>query len=130
MWSSQKLLPGFPLLEAKLDATAAGIAPFRQQLDPQDHALRAIGWFQEAWLGRPRARTFAGEAHAPLSASLRAALESLLQMRWQQAEAELEAPDRRLYRRLCLPDSPDFILNLPDYYAFFTYSMFSGTVRA
>ena len=27
-WSSEKLLPGYPLLEARLAATAAGIAPF------------------------------------------------------------------------------------------------------
>jgi ubiquinone/menaquinone biosynthesis C-methylase UbiE len=32
------------------------------------------------------------------------------------------------YQRLCQPESPDFILNLPDYYAFFTYSMFRGKV--
>jgi len=27
-WSSQQLLPGYPLLEARLNATSAGIAPF------------------------------------------------------------------------------------------------------
>ena len=32
------------------------------------------------------------------------------------------------FQRLCQPDSPDFILNLPDYYAFFTYTMFYGKV--
>ncbi|GAI17957.1 unnamed protein product, partial [marine sediment metagenome] len=30
------------------------------------------------------------------------------------------------FQRLCLSDSPDFILNLPDYYALFTYTMFWG----
>ena len=30
------------------------------------------------------------------------------------------------YQRLCLPESPDFIRDLPDYYALFTYSMFYG----
>jgi hypothetical protein len=25
-------------------------------------------------------------------------------------------------------ESPDFILNLPEYYAFFTYTMFAGRV--
>jgi demethylmenaquinone methyltransferase/2-methoxy-6-polyprenyl-1,4-benzoquinol methylase len=36
--------------------------------------------------------------------------------------------DRAEYQRLCKPESPDFILNLADYYAFFTYSMFRGVV--
>ena len=31
-------------------------------------------------------------------------------------------------QRLCEPGSADFILDLPDYYAFFTYSMFWGQV--
>jgi hypothetical protein len=29
---------------------------------------------------------------------------------------------------LCRAESPDFILDLPEYYAFFTYSLFSGRV--
>jgi demethylmenaquinone methyltransferase/2-methoxy-6-polyprenyl-1,4-benzoquinol methylase len=32
------------------------------------------------------------------------------------------------YGRLCRPESKDFILDLPEYCAFFTYSMFSGRV--
>nr|QNO48966.1 hypothetical protein OEPDFBKK_00042 [Methanosarcinales archaeon ANME-2c ERB4] len=32
------------------------------------------------------------------------------------------------YQRLCLAESPEFILDLPDYYAFYTYSMFQGRV--
>ena len=44
-------------------------------------------------------------------------------------KSELSKEDRKEYRRLCLPDSPDFILNIPDYYAFFTYTMFRGKVK-
>ncbi len=36
--------------------------------------------------------------------------------------------DQAEYQRLCLPESPDFILDHPDYYALFTYSMFHGKV--
>ncbi len=32
------------------------------------------------------------------------------------------------FRRLCQPDSPDFILNHSDYYAFFTHTLFWGSV--
>jgi demethylmenaquinone methyltransferase/2-methoxy-6-polyprenyl-1,4-benzoquinol methylase len=57
-------------------------------------------------------------------------------MRWPGVEPELAqsgADGEHLvaqYRRLCLPESPDLILRHPDYYAFFTYSMFCGRVPA
>jgi len=63
---------------------------------------------------------------APLSNDIRSALMSLLQIRWGQPQSELTQEDWAEYQRLCQAESPDFILNLPDYYAFFTYSMFQG----
>ena len=45
-WSSQQLLPGHPLLEARLNATCAGIAPFVEGQRPNSHFLRAVGWFR------------------------------------------------------------------------------------
>jgi len=74
------------------------------------------------------ARTFAGDVCAPLSGEIRDALIALLGMRWADVGAELSEGDWAEYRRLCVPESPDFILDLPDYYAFFTYSMFRGKV--
>jgi demethylmenaquinone methyltransferase/2-methoxy-6-polyprenyl-1,4-benzoquinol methylase len=127
-WSSETLLPGYPLLEARLTATSAGIAPFANGRRPELHLLRALGWFQEAGLEDPWARTFAGDAHAPLTDEMRRALIALFEMRWPGVEAELIPEDLAAYRQLCLPESPDFILNRPDYYAFFTYSMFRGRV--
>ena len=127
-WSSEMLLPGYPLLEARLHATAAGVAPFVAGAPPEAHFLRALGWFRAAGLVETSARTFADSAHAPLGNDLRAALRALFQMRWPGVEAELSPADRAAYQRLCLPESPDFILDHPDYYAFFTYSMFRGQV--
>jgi ubiquinone/menaquinone biosynthesis C-methylase UbiE len=127
-WSSEKLLPGYPLLEARLGATSAGIAPFVKGKRPESHFTRALGWFREAGLENASAHTLAGGAHAPLSDDLRCALLALLQMRWPGVESELAPEDRAAYRRLCLPQSADFILDHPDYYAFFTYSMFQGRV--
>ena len=129
-WSSERLLPGYPLLEAKLSATSAGLAPFSQDMPPESHFSRALGWFREAGLEDTSVRTFTGEAHAPLRDDLRIALRTLIQMRWSGAEPELSEEARALFRRLCLPESPEFIVNSPDYYAFFTYSMFHGTVAA
>jgi len=128
VWSSEKLLPGYPLLEAHLSATSSAIAPFVKGKRPDLHFLRALGWFRAAGLEEPTARTFAGEAYAPLSDDLRSALIALFEMRWPGVESELEQEDSAEYQRLCLPESPDFILNNSDYYAFFTCSMFCGKV--
>ena len=127
-WSSQQLLPGYPVLEARLNGTSAGIAPFVKGKRPELHPLRALGWFHEAGLKEPNAHTFAGDVHAPLSDNFRSALISLFQMRWGEVKSELSQDDWEEYQRLCQPESPDFILNLPDYYAFFTYSLFHGKV--
>jgi demethylmenaquinone methyltransferase/2-methoxy-6-polyprenyl-1,4-benzoquinol methylase len=127
-WSSEKLLPGYPQLEARLGATSSGIAPFVQGKKPELHFSRALGWFRGAGLEEPMARTFAGTVHAPLTTELRKALMALFEMRWPGVESELTHGDRAEYRRLCLPESPDLILDHPDYYAFFTYSMFHGRV--
>lgn len=126
-WSSEKLLPGYPVLEAKLQATTAGLLPFNSDMPPERHFPRALGLLRELGLTDLRVQTFAGGAHAPLSEDLRAGLESLLDMRWPDVEAELEGGDLTEFERLCRPGSPDFILDHPDYYAWFTYSMFHGT---
>ncbi|MEA1958163.1 MAG: methyltransferase domain-containing protein [Chloroflexota bacterium] len=126
-YSSQQLLPGYPGLEARLNATASGIAPFVHGMKPETHFTRALGWFRAAGLDRLAAQTFVGDTHAPLSDEMREALATLIEMRWPNVESELPQDDRDLFHRLCKPDSPDFILDISDYYAFFTYSMFHGT---
>ena len=123
-WSSEKLLPGYPQLEARLGATTAGIAPFMQGKSPDLHFMRALGWFRELGLKEPEARVFADSVCAPLSNEIRNFLVALFNMRWPDVSAELSSEDLAEFQRLCLPDSPDFILDLSDYYAFFTYTMF------
>jgi demethylmenaquinone methyltransferase/2-methoxy-6-polyprenyl-1,4-benzoquinol methylase len=127
-WSSQQLLPGYPLLEARLNATSSGVAPFVKGKRPELHFLRALAWFREAGLGEPTAQTFVGDAHAPLSDDMRSALMALLEMRWPGVQSDVSQEDWTEFQRLCQPESPDFILDLPDYYAFYTYSMFRGKV--
>ena len=127
-WSSQQMLPGYPLLEAHLNATSPGIAPFSREMRPELHFLRMAGWFREAGLEEITVRTFAGDVCAPLSNDIRSALIALLEMRWTGVQPELSEDDWAEFQRLCLPESPDFILNLLDYYAFYTYSMFRGRV--
>lgn len=107
---------------------SAGIAPFVEGKKPEAHFLRALGWLRDAGLENPTAQTFVGDAHAPLRDDHRRALQALFQMRWPGVESELSQENWADYQRLCLPESPDFILDHPDYYAFFTYSMFHGYV--
>ncbi len=127
-WSSQQLLPGYPLLEARLNATCSAVIPYVKGKGPESIFSRALGWFQEIGLLEPEARTFVGDVRAPLSKEIRTALISLIEMLWGERQPEVSEQDWAEYQRLCLPESPDFILNLPDYYAFFTYSVFWGRV--
>lgn len=129
-WSSENLLPGHPGLEARLRATSAGIAPFIRGENPDRHFLRALGWFRRSGLKESKAKVFADSFYSPLSSEIRNALISVFDMRWPNIEPELSSADQQEYRRLCTPDSPEFILNLPDYYAFFTYTLFwSKTIK-
>ena len=127
-WSSQTLLPGHPYLEARLNATSAGIAPFAKDARPEFHFLSGLTWMREAGLREITVNTLIGQAYAPLSEELREALIALFEMRWAGVNAELSPEEQADYQRLCLHSSPEFIVNRPDYYAFFTYSMFGGKV--
>ena len=90
--------------------------------------MRALNSFHEAGLDQVEARTFVGDIQAPLMVEQRTALASLLEMLWGQKQPECSLVDWKDYLRLCAPGSANFILNLPGYYAFFTYTMFRGTL--
>lgn len=127
-WSAEKLLPGYPLLEARLGATARGIAPFTRGSRPESHHFRTLARLGQLGLTDLRAATFVTTVHAPMSEQIRQAMIDILEMRWPGVEEELSASELDLYRRITDPESPDFILSLPDYYGFFTYSAFVGVV--
>ncbi|MBN1222690.1 MAG: class I SAM-dependent methyltransferase [Candidatus Aminicenantes bacterium] len=127
-WSSQNLLPGYPLLEARLNVTSSSIEQHMMAKSPESAFLRALGWFRETGLEEVEAQTFVGNVCAPLDDEIRAALLSFFHMLWGESQSRVSKEDWKEYRRLCLPESADFLLNLTDYYGFFTYSMFHGKV--
>jgi len=127
-FSSQQLLPGYPLLEARLNATCSAYVPLLKGKRSQQNFLRALGWFREAGLEDLAVHTFVKDVHAPLCENIQTALISLIFMLWGERQPEVSEEDWEEFQRLCQPDSPDCLLNLQDYYAFFTYSMFSGKV--
>jgi len=127
-WTSQKLLPGYPLLEARLNVTSSTVVQHIKAKKPESNFMRALGWFRNAGLEGVRACTFVGEVCAPLNEDIRTALISFFQMLWGEPLSGISEEDWKEYERLCLLESPDFILNAPDYYAFFTYTMFQGRI--
>ena len=124
IWSSQQILPGYPALEARLNATTAGIAPFTPLMTPQSHHLRLLTRLRDAGLHNATAQTFVGDIHAPLDEQTRSAVAALFWMRWKEARPELSEEDWTEFERLCDPESPDFIADDPGYYAFYTYTLF------
>lgn len=128
LWSSQQLLPGHPVLEARLNGTSSGLAPATEGWPPERHLLRALGWLRAAGLQEPTARTFPVDIHAPLGEKTKTALTSILRMRWGGSEEELPADERRTFRRLMDRAGPESIVDREDYFGFFTYSLFWGRV--
>ena len=116
------------MLEARLDATASATTILAAGNKPEAQFTRALGWFRAAGFAEPTARTVVGTVHAPLDDGVRRALISLFGMLWGEMQSRMTETDREEYLRLTEPESPDFILDIPDYYAYFTYSMFEGRV--
>ena len=127
-WSAQKLLPGYPQLEAALDAAFATTVPYLASVPPELHFLRASGWLRAAGLDTLVARTFAADVQGPFDTQTRTALASCFQMFWGHLQPHLRAEDWAEFERLCQPDSPDFIVDQPGYHAFLTYTLFAGRV--
>ena len=128
-WSSQQILPGHTMLEARLNAACSAYAPYLQSQPPESHFLRALHWFSESGLSHPEFSTFAGVVQAPLTREMKTAVASLFEMLWAGSLSNANRRDADLFRRLCSPGSPDFILDDPGYCGFFTYSLFAGVVE-
>ncbi len=125
--SSQQLLPGYHVLEARLNATSSGMAPFAPGMKPDLHGLRSLGWLQNAGFVNLSAATYVRDVTSPFSDDIREGLLNLFEMRWGRNNPESSKKDQLEYKRLCRGDSPDCILDIPGYYGFFTYSLFQGS---
>jgi demethylmenaquinone methyltransferase/2-methoxy-6-polyprenyl-1,4-benzoquinol methylase len=124
-WSSQQLLPGYPLLEAHLNATCLAHEHILAA-KPESHFMRALGWFRAAGFMEETAQTFAGTVQGPLDEDHRKAVLAFFDMLWPARKPGMTEENWATYQRLTQPDSPDYILACPDYCALFTYSVFSG----
>jgi len=126
-WSSQKLLAGYPILEARLNTTSSATAPFIKGMKPTNHILNARYWLQKADFNDILVNTYLGDIIAPFSENDRNALNILFQMFWGESESEVSERDWKDFKRLCDETSNDYILNNQYYYGFYTYTLFKGT---
>jgi hypothetical protein len=97
-------------------------------MKPEYHHLRALGWFRGAGLLDGSVHTLVNRLHGPLSDAEREALIALFEMRWPGAVSEVSKKDWEQLRRRCRPESREYILERPDYYAFVAESLFTGIV--
>ena len=125
-WTSQKLLPGYPLLEARLNATSIANAPFTNNTPPSNHVMNAKDWLVKAGFKSVSAKTFVGDISAPLTENDKKALKILTNMLWGRAEKELTGNDWEKMNDLCFPISGDSLFDLSSFYGFYTYSLFKG----
>ncbi|MBN2168299.1 MAG: methyltransferase type 11, partial [Actinobacteria bacterium] len=124
-WLSQTMLPGYPRLEAGLNAAA----PYITGIRPGEHFLNVLSWFLEAGLKNGRGHVFTGSIQAPLSDIERRTILAFFDMLWSESKQGVSQEDWAQYERITDPASTDYILNDPGYFAFFSYVMFTATVK-
>ena len=125
-WSSQVLLPGFPELEARLMEAFVRTTPYTAGIVPERHFMRALGWMRAAGLRDLEVRSFAASVHSPLDDEMQDVVRCTLEMFYGGLERSLSREDWRLVRRLCDPDSDEFLPRSPDYCCLVAYTSFCG----
>ncbi len=128
-WASQTLLPGYPQLEAQLNATPDGIAPFTDNMPPESHFMNTQASLKKAGFTSIQMYTYTQQITAPLSPEMRTAMLDLFDMRWGNSQKHISRDAWNTFIKLTRDQSPDCILNKPDYNAFFTYVMFTGNIN-
>jgi ubiquinone/menaquinone biosynthesis C-methylase UbiE len=125
-WTSQKFLPGYPLLEARLNTLSGATAPFIDGMNPIQHIMNAKHWLANTGFKDISAKTFLADINAPLNDNTKNALLLFFKMLWGDSEDQFSEKDWEEYKRICDPNSSEYILNNKHYYGFYTYTLFSG----
>ena len=128
-WSSHKLLPGFPLLEAGLNNTLYANIPVTHDSEPDLHVMRTPMWLHKAGLKGIQTRTFVSDIQGPLTPQEKESLLMLFNMFWGSAEAEVPPKLWEEFKAMTDPKAEEFILNINGYAGFVTYTMFTGEVE-
>ena len=123
-WSSQQLLPGFPMLEAKLNATKTGIAPFNEKMSPDKHFLKTGKLLVEMGFEQIKPQSFIQNLCAPLSNRQILAMRDLVEMRWTVYSDNINDEEKTIFKIIMDENSTHYIWADPYYYGFFSYTLF------
>jgi demethylmenaquinone methyltransferase/2-methoxy-6-polyprenyl-1,4-benzoquinol methylase len=126
-WTSQKFLPGHPLLEAKLNTSASANAPYLGNMDPCNHVMNGKKWLSNARFDHVCASTFVGDINGPVNENDRKALATFFQMLWENSFNDVSKEDWQRFKEICSIKSDKFIADQQGYYGFYTYTLFQGT---
>ena len=125
-WTSQKFLPGYPLLEARLNASTSANAPYLEDMNPYNHIMNGKKWLSNAKFDRVQANSFVGDIIGPINENDKRALAVFFQMLWGNSSKDVSKDDWQRFKEICSPDSDQFILNQQEYYGYYTYTLFQG----
>ena len=125
-WSAHRFLPGYPLLEAALNAPSGSNLPWNWMSKPETHALRALAWLEQIGCIRLQAHSFCSDFQAPFTRAQEIALIGTMNMLWNNAKQEIAPEIWEQYERLTDPAHADFILRQRGYAGFIVYSMYTG----
>ena len=123
-WTSQQLLPGYPILEARLNTATSAHAPFTKDMPPDDHVLLTSKWMAGAGFREIRSQTFTQTINGPLGNEGKQAINILSGMMWHTAPDEgLQKEWGKLQQ---LMDDDSQLLHSPYYHGCFSYTLFTG----
>lgn len=129
-WSSQKILNGYPVLEAKLNTLSSALIPYNENTLPSLHILKAKNWMQEVSLKDIKVKTFVSDFSSPLSQLDKEGLLMTFDMLYNKnLKEEIDSESWDKYKKITNPKSKNFILDNKDYYGFITYTLFYGRVN-
>lgn len=122
-WSAQTMLPGYPRLEAALNSAA----PYIREVHQGKHFLNALSWFRDAGFENGKGYVFTGSVQAPLREVEKKAVLAFFDMLWAGSKPGVSTKDWAELKKISDSASPEFILNDPGYFAFYSYVMFTAT---
>ncbi len=125
-WTHQQLLPGYPLLEARLNTASSINALWSDGMDPSINWMNAGCWLERMGFSDISARTFLADINSPFDDIEIRALKILFPMLWGEAETGVRKEDWDLFQHITDPASKDYLLDNPHYHGYYTYSLFSG----
>jgi len=127
-WSSQKILPGYPFLEATLNATKSANMPINPKTNPELHFMLAPVWLNKAGLTNIEIKTFVADIPKPKNEYHKEGLLTLFNMFWGRAETEITKEVWEKFKNITNPESDECVLSQKGYTGFLTYTMFTGEV--